>query len=154
MPCALLLIIPVCKLSDENESIALSSPYLGRHQTNQNVERTEQNRKSSRTNDKIGFRRLSLAHAQTLFSSVLMDHYLYNKLPIIPTRHRPSPLVRAGKIAISANFAGYNCQKYHILMTNPSHFFLTILLKNYRKKSKLVKRNTISQQPRSTTITA
>ena len=28
-------------------------------------------------------------------------------------------------------------------MTNPSHFFLTILLKNYAKKSKLVNRNTI-----------
>lgn len=42
MPCALLLIIPVRKLEDENESIAFLSPYLGRHQTNQNVERTEQ----------------------------------------------------------------------------------------------------------------
>ena len=41
----------------------------------------------------------------------LTAHYLYNKLPIIPTG--PSPLVRAGKIAISANFASYNCQKYH-----------------------------------------
>ena len=28
-------------------------------------------------------------------------------------------------------------------MTNPSHFFLTILLKNYGKKSKLANRNTI-----------
>ena len=70
MPCALLIIIPVRKLEDENESIAFLSPYLGRHQTNQNVERTEQNRKSSRTNDKIGFQRQSVAHAQTLFSSV------------------------------------------------------------------------------------
>jgi len=42
MPCALLLIIPVRKLEDENESIAFLSPYLGRHQTNQNIERTEQ----------------------------------------------------------------------------------------------------------------
>ena len=42
MLCALLLIIPVGKLEDENESIAFLSPYLGRHQTNQNVERTEQ----------------------------------------------------------------------------------------------------------------
>ena len=39
-------------------------------------------------------------------------------------------------------------------MTNPFHFFLTILLKNHGKKSKLVSKNTISQQPRSTTITA
>ena len=42
MPCALLLITPVRKLEDENESNAFLSPYLGRHQTNQNVERTEQ----------------------------------------------------------------------------------------------------------------
>ena len=42
MPCALLLIIPERKLEDENESIAFLRPYLGRHQTNQNVERTEQ----------------------------------------------------------------------------------------------------------------
>ena len=32
-------------------------------------------------------------------------------------------------------------------MTNLSHFFLTILLKNYGKKTKLVNRKTISQQP-------
>ena len=42
MPCALLLIIPLRKLEDENESIAFLSPYPGTHQTNQNVERTEQ----------------------------------------------------------------------------------------------------------------
>ena len=42
MPCALLLIISVRKLEDENESNAFLSPYLGRHQANQNVERTEQ----------------------------------------------------------------------------------------------------------------
>ena len=31
-------------------------------------------------------------------------------------------------------------------MTNASYFFLTILLKNYWKKSKLVDNNTISEQ--------
>ena len=36
-------------------------------------------------------------------------------------------------------------------MTNPSHFLLTILPKNYGKKSKLVNRNAISQEAPSTT---
>ena len=40
-----------------------------------------------------------------------------------------------------------------ILMTKLSYFLLTILLKNYRKKSKLVDSN-ISQQTRSTAIIA
>ena len=39
-----------------------------------------------------------------------------------------------------------------ILMTKLSHFLLTILLKNYRKKSKLLDSNTISQQARSIII--
>lgn len=42
MPCAILLIIPVRKLEDKNKSIAFYSPYLGKHQTNRNVGRTEQ----------------------------------------------------------------------------------------------------------------
>ena len=49
------------------------------------------------------------------------------------------------------------CHEYNlnsILMANQSHFFLTILLKNYGKKSKLVNRKNISQQPRSTTTIA
>ena len=54
MPCAILLIIPVRKLDDDNESISWDKP------DKQNVERTEQ----------TTFRRTSLAHAQTLFSSV------------------------------------------------------------------------------------
>ena len=37
-----------------------------------------------------------------------------------------------------------------ILVTNSSYFLLTILLKNYRKKSKLLYSNTISQQAWST----
>ena len=73
MPCALLLIIPVRKPEDENESIAFLSPYLGRHQTNQNVERTEQ--KMITNEQKIRFRRYGLAHAQTLFSSVVVGVY-------------------------------------------------------------------------------
>ena len=40
------------------------------------------------------------------------------------------------------------------LLTKLSSFLLTILLKNYRKKSKLVDSNTISQQAQSTTIMA
>ena len=39
-----------------------------------------------------------------------------------------------------------------ILMTNSSYFLLTILQKKYRKKSKFVDSNTISQQAQSTTI--
>ena len=34
-------------------------------------------------------------------------------------------------------------------MTNSSHFLLTVRLKNYEKKSKLLDSNTISQQTRS-----
>ena len=41
-----------------------------------------------------------------------------------------------------------------ILLTKLSYILLTILLKNYRKKSELVDGNTISQQARSTTLIA
>ena len=42
----------------------------------------------------------------------------------------------------------------NILLTNPSYFLFSILLKNWRKKSKLVDSNTMSQQARSKTIIA
>ena len=41
-----------------------------------------------------------------------------------------------------------------ILLTKLFYFLLTVLLKNYRKKSKLVDSNTIFQQALSTTIIA
>ena len=41
-----------------------------------------------------------------------------------------------------------------ILQTNSSYFRLTFLQKNYRKNSKLLDSNTISQQARCTTIIA
>ena len=44
----------------------------------------------------------------------------------------------------------YNLNSIH--MTNPSHYFLTILRKNCGKKLKLVNRSTISQPPRLTTV--
>ena len=47
-----------------------------------------------------------------------------------------------------------NCNLNIILMTNPSYFLLTILLKNYGKKSKLVDSIAISQEVRSTTVIA
>ena len=40
------------------------------------------------------------------------------------------------------------------LLTKLSYFISTIILKNYRKKSKLVDSYTISQQVRSTTVMA
>lgn len=39
-------------------------------------------------------------------------HYSHDKIPLINQTTWPSRLVHVGKISISANFAGYNCQKF------------------------------------------
>ena len=44
MPCAILLIIPVRKLHDDNESIEFQGPFLGTNQTNKTP--SEQNSKA------------------------------------------------------------------------------------------------------------
>ena len=47
-----------------------------------------------------------------------------------------------------------NCNLNITLLTKLSYFLLTIILKNYRKKSKLVDSYTISQQARFSAVMA